>query len=409
MKPLLLLFCGAWLSAQSLVEHIPAAAGLSRITVVTHAGDDRLFLCEQAGRIRIFQGGTLLATPFLDLSTLVQSSGNEQGLLGLAFHPDYDQNGFFFVNYTRVSDGGTVVARYQVSTNPDQANAGSAAILLQISQPFSNHNGGELQFGPDGYLYVALGDGGSGGDPGCRAQKLSEWLGKLLRLDVDQNSGQAPYYAVPSDNPFVGVGGAHGEIWAFGLRNPWRFSFDRETGDLFIGDVGQDSIEEIDFQPAGHAGGLNYGWKIMEGSNCYSGSACPGGTPACNSPSLTLPILQYPQAASNCSVTGGYVYRGCMAPSLVGRYLYGDYCTGNIWQGQEISPGSWTSQLLVTAGYGLTTFGEDRLGNLYVAMRNGPVYRLQESQLSSFLPHWHTNDLPCYQPMTILHLLELLP
>lgn len=397
------------LRAQPLVEIIPGSAGLQRITGITHAGDSRLFLCEQEGRIRIYDGSNLLPTPFLNISTLVESGGNEQGLLGLAFHPQYAQTGFLFVHYTRQSDGASVIARYHVSANPNQADPGSAAILMTVPQPWENHNAGELQFGPDGYLYIGMGDGGSGGDPDCRAQKLGEKLGKLLRVDVDQNTATPPYYAVPASNPFVGLSGAVPEIWALGLRNPWRFSFDRLTGDLFIGDVGQDNWEEIDFEPAGHAGGRNYGWKIMEGNHCHSSSSCPDGTPACNAPSLVAPIIEYSHGGGGCSVTGGYRYRGCYAPSHYGAYFYSDWCAGELTKAVETSPGVWSSSTIATLGFGLTTFGQDAQGELYLAMASGPVYRLQESLPGSYWPYWHTSTLACTAgPMTVLHLLDRL-
>src|SRR5690349_11300457 len=259
----------------------PFVTGLINPVSITHAGDNRLFITEQAGRIMIYDGTRLLPEPFLDIRNLV-SSGNERGLLSLAFHPRYAQNGFFYVNYTNVS-GNTVVARYSVSpADPNRANPSSAVLILGVNQPFANHNGGQMQFGPDGYLYIGLGDGGGGGDPGNRAQNLNDLLGKILRIDVDSGSP----YAIPASNPFVGSTNVRGEIWSYGLRNPWRFSFDRETGDLWIADVGQGTWEEIDFQPATSIGGENYGWRRMEGSHCFNPSTnCNNGIV-----SLTLPV-----------------------------------------------------------------------------------------------------------------------
>ena len=289
----------------------PVITGLSSPVGITHAGDGsgRLFIVLQGGRIVIFDGVKILSSPFLDITSVV-SSGGERGLLGLAFHPNYVGNGSFYVNYTNTA-GDTVIARYSVSANPNQADPTSADILLTIPQPFSNHNGGQLHFGPDGYLYIGIGDGGSGGDPQNNGQDLGTLLGKILRIDVDKG----PPYAIPPDNPFFGPGdGALDEIWAWGLRNPWRFSFDRLTGDMFIGDVGQNSWEEVDFQPASSAGGENYGWRLMEGNSCYNPAT------NCNDSTLTLPILVYDHTVG-CSVTGGYRYRGSKNPALDGFYL----------------------------------------------------------------------------------------
>jgi glucose/arabinose dehydrogenase len=286
------------LRAAPQIDLQPVAVGLANPVAITNAGDGsgRLFITLQAGRIVIYDGTRVLPTPFLDITPLV-SSGGERGLLSVAFHPNYRTNGVFFVDYTN-TDGNTVIARYSVSQDANIADPNSAAILLTITQPFANHNGGQLQFGPDGYLYIGMGDGGSGGDPSNNAQNLGTLLGKILRIDVD---GASPY-AIPADNPFVGVPSTLPEIWAYGLRNPWRFSFDRLTGDLFIADVGQDSWEEVDFQPAGSQGGENYGWRLMEGNHCYNPptNCDPGG--------LTPPILEYEHGtndANGCSISGG--------------------------------------------------------------------------------------------------------
>jgi glucose/arabinose dehydrogenase len=354
------------------------ATGLTQPTSIAHAGDARIFLTLQNGQVVAFEGGHVRAPAFLDIRALVGCCG-ERGLLGLAFHPQYSENGFFFVDYTNTA-GDTVIARYRVSSDPGAADSSSGVTLLTIPQPFANHNGGQLAFGPDGYLYVGMGDGGSANDPMCNGQRDESLLGKILRIDVDANAGSAPFYGIPPDNPFAAPGGARDEIWAKGLRNPWRFSFDRSTGDLFIGDVGQSAREEIDFQAAGAPGGRNYGWKVMEGTICGGGgtSGCPGGVPACNSPVLTLPILEYSHSGGDCSVTGGFVYRGWQFPGLVGTYLYGDYCTGKIW-GATSAAGSWSSRLFTRRAPNLTTFGEDASGELYLATENGLFARVVDA------------------------------
>jgi hypothetical protein len=359
---------------------VPVASGLADIVAATHAGDGsgRLFITLQDGQIVIFDGSQVLATPFLEISSLVRCCG-EEGLLSVAFHPDYPVNGFFYVYYVNNS-GNIVVARYHVSGNPDMADPTSAAILLVIPHPTnSNHNGGQLQFGPDGYLYIGTGDGGSGNDPPCNAQRDNTLLGKLLRVDVDQNVNMSPFYGIPPTNPFVGAGDPLDEIWAKGLRNPWRFTFDRLTGDLFIGDVGQSAREEVDFQAAAAAGGQNWGWKIMEGTQCGDGgsSGCPGGVPACGDPSLLLPILEYDHSGGRCSITGGYRYRGSQVTGLGGYYLYADYCSGEIFAASE-SGGTWSGALLLDTPHFITTFGEDESGELYVSHQasNGTLYRI---------------------------------
>ncbi len=350
------------------------ATGLSSPTAIATAGDTRLFIDLQGGRIVIWDGSQILPTPFLDIHSLVGTS-SERGLLGLAFHPQYAQNGLFFIDYTDTS-GNTVIARYHVSAgNPNLADAASGVTLLHITQPFANHNGGQLQFGPDGYLYIGMGDGGGTGDPDCRAQSDATLLGKLLRIDVDQNAAAPPYYGIPAGNPFAGPGDPLDEIWAKGLRNPWRFSFDRLTHDLFIGDVGQSAREEVDYQPAGSGGGQNYGWKIMEGTSCYSTSSCAAGVPACNAPILVLPVLEYGHVDGNCSIIGGYVYRGSLTPSLYGAYVYGDYCSGRLWAARQTG-GMWSSQVLAPSAAGLTCFGQDANAELYLATQSGALYRV---------------------------------
>jgi glucose/arabinose dehydrogenase len=333
------------------------AAGFLRPVDIQHAGDGsgRLFVVEQAGRILILKNGRTLPTPFLNIIDEVGSSGNEQGLLGLAFHPRYAENGLFFVNYTDHS-GNTVIARFHVSADPDVADPASETPLLHVNQPFPNHNGGVLTFGPDGYLYAGLGDGGSGGDPLGNGQKTDTLLGKILRLDVD--SGEP--YAIPNGNPFGN------EIWAYGLRNPWRISFDRKTGDLWIGDVGQGTWEEIDILPAGSPGGANFGWNLMEGTHPFEGSAQPG---------LLLPVAEYSHAEGGCSVTGGYVYRGAELPEWQGIYLFGDYCSGLVW-GVVRSGEGWQTQVLFQTGLSISSFGVDEAGELYVADLQGSILRL---------------------------------
>lgn len=348
--------------------------GLSSPVAVKDPGDGsgRLFIVEQGGNIRIWDGSALLPTPFLSSSALtgLQTSGFEQGLLGLAFHPDFDTNRFFYVNYTRGSGSGeTAITRFQVSSgNANLADPMSATDILVVTQDFSNHNGGDIHFGPDGYLYIGMGDGGSGGDPNNRAQDLGELLGKMLRIDVDGTPapgavlcGQVQNYGVPANNPFVGSAGACDEIWAYGLRNPWRFSFDRSNGDMFIGDVGQNAWEEIDFQPGGSSGGENYGWRTMEGNHCFNPSS------GCSMVGLVLPILEYSHSGGHCSVTGGHRYTISSIPGLQGTYFYADFCSNTIWLASESSPGVWSTSTWTDHGvWNITSFGEDAAGNLYV-------------------------------------------
>lgn len=346
---------------------VPVTAGLAQPVKVTNAGDGSgdLFVVEQAGTIRIVRNGALLPVPFLDITGRVLSGG-ERGLLGLAFSPGYATNRAFYVNYTRTGDGATVIARYRVAgTSADVADPATEEPLLVIEQPFGNHNGGDLAFGPDGFLYITTGDGGSGGDPFDNAQNTNSLLGKILRIDV--GSGAAPY-AIPSSNPFVGLPGSRGEIWALGLRNPWRFAFDRDTGDLYIGDVGEGAFEEVDFQPASSAGGENYGWNVLEGNHCFpQGALCdPGG--------FTPPVAEYDHTLG-CSVTGGAVYRGQAHPSLRGIYLYADFCSGRIW-GLAREGNEWTNELLLTEPRSLSSFGEDESGNLYATDLAGALVEI---------------------------------
>ncbi|NDJ76612.1 MAG: PQQ-dependent sugar dehydrogenase [Chloroflexi bacterium] len=351
-------------------ELVEITSGLSRPVYLTHAGDGsgRLFIVEQSGTIWTMQDGTLLDTPFLDVSGLISPEAltdryTERGLLGLAFHPDFASNGQFFINYTDQS-GHSVLARYTVSgSDPNQADLASAEQLLYVQQPFSNHNGGHLAFGPDGYLYLALGDGGSAGDPRQNGQNPTTLLGTILRLDVSTESG----YLVPADNPFASGDQARPEIWAWGLRNAWRFSFDRDTGDLYIADVGQNQWEEISVQPAGSAGGENYGWNAYEGTHVYSGA-----TPASD---VVMPVLEYDHSSGRCSVTGGYVYRGTAIPGLQGYYVYGDWCSGTIWTARQTEDGTWEASVSLESGYNINSFGEDENGELYLLDNSGAVLR----------------------------------
>jgi glucose/arabinose dehydrogenase len=352
----------------------PVVSNLDPITSVTHTGDSRLFLTLRPGRIVILDNGAVKAQPFLDIHNLTTTDG-EHGLLSVAFHPQHAQNGFFFIDYTNLQ-GNTVIARYQVSAaNPGRADPGSARILLTIAQPYPNHKGGQLQFGPDGYLYIGMGDGGSAYDPECRAQDPSMLLGKMLRIDVDQNVATPPYYGIPASNPFRGPGNPPGEVWASGLRNPWRFSFDLQAGDLWIGDVGQDQHEEIDFQPVSSRGGENYGWKVMEGTFCSSTDACPASTPPCGSTAYTLPVLEYDHVSSRCAVVGGYVYRGSSIPQLQGNYVFGDLCSGEVFAAARSGDG-FTVRTVPGQVSQLTTFGEDANGELYAASLAGQLFRL---------------------------------
>ncbi|MCA9970823.1 MAG: PQQ-dependent sugar dehydrogenase [Anaerolineales bacterium] len=338
-------------------------------TYLTHAGDTRLFVVEKQGVIRIIQDGQVLPEPFLYIVSRVQSTEYEQGLLSVAFHPDYANNGFFFVNYTGIG-GKTVVSRFQVSDNPNVADHGSEQVLLVIEQPYANHNGGQLQFGPDGYLYVGTGDGGAANDPLGAGQRLDILLGKILRLDVDFNPGA---YAIPADNPFVTNPAALDEIWAYGLRNPWRFSFDRLTGDLFIADVGQNLWEEVNFQPANSAGGLNYGWNIMEATHCFLAESC-------DTRRAVLPIFEYGHE-NGCSVTGGYMYRGTAFPELWGNYFVGDFCSSNIWGLTPSGNGTWQARLVNDVGDGqISSFGEDVNGELYVVDNVGRILAIEPAQ-----------------------------
>jgi len=329
-------------------------SGFSQPVQMLHAGDGsgRLFVVEQAGRIRLIDDGVVAAAPFLDISDRVSCCG-ERGLLGLAFPPGFSSKRHFYVNYTDAS-GDTVVARYRLTGNPSVADRSSEEVILTIDQPYSNHNGGQLSFGPDGYLYIGTGDGGSAGDPQNNAQDRLSLLGKLLRIDVE--SGAEPY-AIPESNPFANVDDAQPEIWALGLRNPWRFSFDASTGDLFIADVGQRQYEEVHVQPASSTGGENYGWRVLEGSHCYESDSC-------DTTGLELPVFEYDHSLG-CAVTGGFVSRSGRWPRLDGVYLFGDYCSGRVWGLRRTGDG-WEGRQLAETVFSITAFGIDEHGAVYV-------------------------------------------
>ncbi len=362
----------------------PLEGGFSNLVSIHHAGDERLFLVEQYSEIVVYEEGQVLPTPFLDLSGST-GSGLEGGLKSMAFHPDYVTNGYFFVHYTDTASN-SIIARYEVSADPNVADRASGVVLLTIPQFTGQHRGGTIAFGPlDGYLYIALGDGGGQNDPECRSQNPSTLHGKVLRIDVDQSVATPPYHGIPADNPFVGAGPPLDEIWALGFRNPWRISFDRATGDLFIADVGQDLREEVSRQPASSPGGENYGWQVMEGTACHDPDPinpnCPGATASCFDSGYTAPILDYGHSGGDCSITGGFVYRGSRISALSGVYLYGDWCTGNLWAAAEAS-GNWTPQLLDIDLPAVTSFGEDSAGELYLS-NGGTLYRLEGPEVFS--------------------------
>ena len=353
------------------------ASGLQQPLFVTHAGDGsgRLFVVEKPGVIRILAGGALLDTPFLDIRDMVNDGGSEQGLLGLAFAPDYATSGLFYINYTD-ANGDTTIARVRVSTDPDRADPAGAETILTVGQPARNHNGGMLAFGPDGMLYIGMGDGGGANDTYGNGQNPASLLGKLLRLDV--SDPDVPY-TIPADNPWVNEDwrDANGnsvdvrdEILAVGLRNPWRFSFDRTADNLWIGDVGQNQYEEIDVVPAAQRTGLNFGWPIMEGVHCFRGDGC-------SQDDLILPVAEYSHQGGHCSVTGGYVYRGTAFPAMQGIYLYGDYCSGVIWALAPDAAGAWQSTQILDTAFSISSFGEDEQGELYVTdLAGGTVARV---------------------------------
>jgi len=368
-----LIFTAAYSQSQFQLQNAFPNLTFSRPVDLQHPGDgtDRLFVVEQAGVIKVFDNNasTAVAPIFLDIRSRVNDSGNEEGLLGLAFHPDYKNNGYFYVNYTANPPRRTVIARYRVTNNPTQADPNSEFILLTFAQPFENHNGGQLAFGPDGYLYIATGDGGSGGDPNNNGQSLQTLLGKILRLDVNNPSG-GRNYGIPLDNPFVGTGNRE-EIYAYGLRNPWRMSFDPVTNWLWAGDVGQSRLEEIDIIEKGK----NYGWRIMEGNLCFNPSS------GCNMTGLVKPIWEYGRSLG-ISVTGGHVYRGRSVPALVGAYIYGDFGSGRIWALRYDGVNPPVNTELMDTSLGIASFGIDKNFELYLCAFDSRIYRFRPTASS---------------------------
>lgn len=340
------------------------AGGFAKPLFVTHAADDRLFVVEQQGTIRVLTAdGVAGNTPFLNIIDRTNSGRNEQGLLGLAFHPDYQQNGRFFVNYTH-ADGSTVVSEFRVTGDANVADAASERQILKIGQPYANHNGGMIAFGADGYLYIGMGDGGSQNDPENHAQNLDSLLGKILRIDIDNGEP----YGIPADNPFVNDPNARNEIWSYGWRNPWRFSFDGRTGDMFIGDVGQNAIEEISFNAAG-VGGLNFGWRIFEGNECYLDD--------CSSIQQEAAIASYTHDGGHCSVTGGIMSRNQQAVGMYGNYFFADYCSSQIWRLFANGDGSYDMAPLANPGFFISSFGEGVNGDIYVIDQiGGDIYKI---------------------------------
>lgn len=351
------------------LEHV--TRGFDSPVYITGAGDGsgRLFVVEKDGKIKIIRNGAVVNESFLDISGIVNSNGGEMGLLSVAFHPGFSDNGRFFVDYTD-AEGDTIVAEYSVSDSSGRADPDSGKVLLEIPQPASNHNGGQIDFGPNGYLYIGMGDGGRAGDPWGNAQNKNALLGKILRINVD-GSGS---YDIPDTNPFAGYPDAKPEVWSYGLRNPWRFSFDSETGDLYIADVGQNKWEEVHFQPASSKGGENYGWNYLEGSHEFK---VPDGY---DTGSLKLPVAEYSHD-DGCSVTGGYVYRGDSYPVLKGTYFFSDFCSGKIWGLRKKSDGSWEMAEFIDSDLGVSSFGQGDDREIYVLnFHDGAVYRLTSAE-----------------------------
>ena len=351
------------------VKLIPYETGFEFPVYLTSAGDGsgRIFVVEKAGRIKVIKNGEVLEEPFLDIVNKVRSRDSECGLLSVAFHPRYAENGRFFLNYTDL-EGDTIISEFHVGEDPDHAFGAGERIILKIKQPARNHNGGQIQFGPDGYLYIAMGDGGFFGDPSGNGQNTGTLLGKMLRIDV---GGGRPY-RIPANNPFKDVPGVRPEIWASGLRNPWRFSFDAETGDMYIADVGEGKWEEVDFQPGGSGGGQNYGWSILEGSYEFK---LPDGY---DTRGLTFPVVEY-RHGEGCSVTGGYVYRGKKYPEIRGTYFFSDYCSGRLWGLRKKPDAAWEWTEFLETGLSVSSFGVDEAGDLYIIdFGKGDIYRLAE-------------------------------
>ncbi len=351
----------------SSLEMTSVGGGFDRPVFVTHAGDETLYVVEQAGTISILENGQKEETAFLDITDRVGSRSSEQGLLSAVFHPDYAENQRFFVYYTD-KNGDVVISEFMQSADPDAADPTSERIILEVAQPYANHNGGQLQFGPDGFLYIGLGDGGSGGDPDCNGLDEQALLGKILRIDIDSSQ----QYAIPADNPFVDDDAFRSEIWSWGLRNPWRFSFDRENGDMFIADVGQNAWEEVNWESAESTGGVNYGWNNYEGSHFFSG--------ACGSAeNAQLPFYEYGRTEGR-SITGGYIYRGQESAPLFGNYIFADFATGNIWASVQSEPGTWQTRLVEASGIAISSFGEGPNGELYLVDYGGTIFELSAGQ-----------------------------
>ncbi|MEE9355940.1 MAG: PQQ-dependent sugar dehydrogenase [Methylococcaceae bacterium] len=369
------------------ITFVKVAENLDQPVYLTHANknSERLFIVEQPGRVKILQNDRVQETAFLDIKQRV-GFGGEKGLFSLAFPQEYPDKRYFYVNYTNKS-GNTTISRFYLSQNENIADAGSEEIILTVEQPFGNHNGGQIAFGPDNFLYIGMGDGGSGGDPFNAGQNKNTLLGKLLRIDVE--AGVTPY-AIPATNPFVTSADYRPEIWALGLRNPWRFSFDQLTGDLYIADVGQNKLEEINVQPADSKGGENYGWNIMEGRQCFN-------RPTCDQTSLTLPIFEYGHTQGNVSITGGYVYRDQSFPRLQNIYIFGDFASGWVAGLRKVNQ-QWEASILAETDFSISSFGEDAKGQLYLADLNGALYRIEDnSKLSQLkfeglLPNYRHND-----------------
>ena len=356
---------GATATFQVTLEKVASGFAKPLYLVEPPDGSGRLFVVEQAGKIRILKDGAIASQPFLDAGSLITTGGAEQGLLGLAFHPKYKENGRFFITYT-AKNGDNTLAEYRVSSDAAKADPASGKVLIAIPDFAANHNGGMVAFGPDGYLYLSTGDGGQGGDPKANGQNKNALLAKILRIDVN---GPAPY-GIPPTNPFA-RGGGKAEVWDYGFRNPWRFSFDRKTGDLWVADVGQDKYEEVSFEPAGGNGGLNYGWNTMEGTHCFKPSE------GCSQAGLVLPVSDYSHD-DGCSVTGGYVYRGAKEPKLEGAYFFTDYCGGVIWALTRDSTGNWQRTEVLSSKLRISSFGEDQSGELYVVSQaDGTIYRMR--------------------------------
>ena len=360
----------AYINPWAKVKLTPFESGFKLPVYLANAGDGsgRIFVVEKAGRIKVIKDGQTLEAPFLDIVHEVRSKDSECGLLSVAFHPRYKENGRFFVNYTDL-EGDTIISEFHAAQDSDRTDSAGERIILKIKQPARNHNGGQIQFGPDGYLYIGMGDGGFFGDPSGNSQNMDTLLGKMLRIDVD---GGRPY-RIPADNPFKDISGARPEIWAYGLRNPWRFSFDSETGDMYIADVGEGRWEEVDFQPGGSRGGQNYGWNLLEGSYEFK---LPDGY---DTRGLTFPVVEYSHD-EGCSVTGGYVYRGKTSPGINGTYFFSDYCRGQLWGLRQKTGDSWEWAEFLKTGLSVSSFGEDEAGELYIIdFGKGDIYRIAEA------------------------------